>query len=96
MTTPKPPSSPTTAAFYIQSVIAFSVALGALLVALWAMPGDVWVRAFLALGMLFLVSSTFSLAKCVRDRQESNTVLSRVDQARLEQMLAQHDPFRAG
>jgi hypothetical protein len=95
MTTPKPPDAPTTAAFHIQSVIAFSVALGALVVALWQMPGDTWVRAFLALGVVFLVSSTFSLAKCVRDRQESNTVLSRVDQARLERMLAEHDPFRA-
>ena len=71
MTPTPPPVSPTTAAFYIQSVIAFAIALGALLVAVVDLPGDVWVRAFLALGMLFLVSSTFSLAKCVRDRQES-------------------------
>jgi len=95
MDTPKPPASPTTAAFFIQSVIAFGAALGAMLIALWQMPGDTWVRAFLALGMLFLVSSTFTLAKCVRDRQETNTVLSRVDQARLEKLLAEHDPFRA-
>jgi hypothetical protein len=26
--------------------------------------------------------------------QESSTVLSRVDQARLERLLAEHDPYR--
>jgi len=29
----------------------------------------------------------------VRDRQESSAVLTRVDQARLEKLLAEHDPF---
>ncbi|MGI5130287.1 YiaA/YiaB family inner membrane protein [Pseudonocardia sp. CA-107938] len=94
MTSTNPPQSPTTAAFLVQSVIAFCVALGAMLIALWQMPGDAWVRAFLALGMIFLVSSTFTLAKCVRDRQESNAVVNRVDQARLDKLMAEHDPFR--
>lgn len=95
MTSTKPPSSPSTAAFHIQAIIAFGLSLAAMIIALWQMPGDPWVRAFLSLGLLFVVSSTFTLAKCVRDRQESNTVLSRVDQARLEKLLAEHDPFRA-
>jgi hypothetical protein len=57
------------------------------------MPADPWIRAFLAVGVLYLVTSTFTLAKVVRDRQESSAVLTRVDQARLEKLLADHDPF---
>lgn len=30
----------------------------------------------------------------VRDKQESLTVVSRVDQARMDKLLAEHDPFR--
>ena len=29
-----------------------------------------WARGFLALGLLYAVTSTFTLAKCVRDRSE--------------------------
>jgi hypothetical protein len=91
--TSKPPPSSSTAAFHIQAVIAFGISLSAMVVALWQMSGDPWVRAFLALGTLFLVSSSFTLAKCVRDRQDANSVVGRVDQARLEKLLAEHDPF---
>lgn len=93
--TTKTPAPPTTAAFHLQAVIAFGVALAAMAIALWQMPGDPWVRAFLALGLLFVVTSTFTLAKTVRDRQESAAVVSRVDQARLDKMLVEHDPFKA-
>jgi hypothetical protein len=43
--------------------------------------------------VLYVVTSAFTLAKCVRDRQESASVISRVDQARLDKLLAEHDPF---
>lgn len=82
------------AAFFIQSVISFSVALIALIIGLINLQVDVWVRGFLAVGVLYLVTSTFTLAKVIRDQQEASTALSRIDQARLEKMLAEHDPYR--
>ena len=91
--TTKPPSPPTTAAFHLQAVISFGVSLLAVGLALWNMPADTWVRAFLAVSVLWVTTSAFTLAKVVRDRQESTTVLSRVDQARLDKLLAEHDPF---
>ncbi len=92
--TTKPPSPPTTAAFHLQAVISFGVSLLAVGLALWNMPADAWVRAFLAVSVLWVTTSAFTLAKVVRDRQESTTVLSRVDQARLDKLLAEHDPFK--
>jgi hypothetical protein len=75
-------------------VLSFAVSLGALGIALAYLPADPWVRAFLALGVLYTVTSAFTLAKCVRDRQENSAVVSRVDQARLDKLLAEHDPFK--
>jgi hypothetical protein len=49
------------------------------------------VRAFLALGLVYIVTSTFTLAKCVRDRQEEVTIVSRIDQAKLDKLLAEQD-----
>ncbi|MFI5583502.1 YiaA/YiaB family inner membrane protein [Amycolatopsis sp. NPDC051758] len=87
-------TSPTTTAFYIQAALSFALALAAVVGAIVYLPVDGWIRGFLALGMLYLVTSTFTLAKCVRDRQEETSVLSRVDQARLDKLLAEHDPFK--
>ncbi|GAA1293043.1 hypothetical protein Psi02_50890 [Planotetraspora silvatica] len=85
----------TTTAFYIQAVISFGISVTALAVGIAYLPVNGWVRAFLSLGLLYVVTSTFTLAKCVRDRQEESTLVGRVDQARLDKLLAEHDPFKA-
>ena len=51
-------------------------------------------EAFLAVGLLYVVTSAFTLAKCVRDAQDAGTVVRRVDQARMDKLLAEHDPYR--
>jgi len=89
------PQSKQTSAFYAQSAISFAVALLGLVIGVWNLPVESWTRAFLAIGVLYAITSSFTLAKCVRDAQESQTVLSRVDEARLERLLAEHDPFKA-
>ncbi|WP_395692861.1 YiaA/YiaB family inner membrane protein [Nocardioides sp.] len=88
------PTSKTTTAFYAQSAAAFGLALLTLLIAIYYLPADGWPKAFLALGTLFLTTSAFSLAKCVRDAQESQYVVSRLDQARVDRILADHDPWK--
>ncbi|MDT7724439.1 MAG: hypothetical protein QOI21_1015 [Actinomycetota bacterium] len=87
-------SSPTTAAFFAQAALSFGLALVAVAVGIAFLPVNGWVRAFLAVGMLYTVTSAFTLAKCVRDRQEDSYLVSRVDQARLDKLLAEHDPFK--
>ncbi|MFM9697726.1 YiaA/YiaB family inner membrane protein [Streptomyces europaeiscabiei] len=82
-----------TAAFYGQAVASFAVAMAATTVGIYRLDADSWVRAFLAIAVLYLVTSTFTLAKVIRDRQEAGSIVSRVDQARLEKLLADHDPF---
>ncbi|MCX5383363.1 YiaA/YiaB family inner membrane protein [Streptomyces sp. NBC_00083] len=83
-----------TGAYYGQAVAAFAIALGATAVGILRLQADAWVRAFLAMAVLYLVTSAFTLAKVVRDRQEAGQIVSRVDQARLEKLLAEHDPFQ--
>jgi len=89
MSTPLRPR--TTTAFYTQTVISFSVALAATLIGIGYLADSRWVRAFLALGLLYTITSAFSLAKCVRDRQEEGAIVSRVDQARLDKLLSEQD-----
>lgn len=81
-------------AFFIQATISFAVSSIAVTIGILYLPVSAWMRAFLALGLLYVVTSTFTLAKCVRDKQETDAVVSRVDKARLDKLLAEHDPFR--
>jgi hypothetical protein len=87
-TQPKP--SP---AFFLQAALSFGIALVAVSTGIAYLPVNGWVRAFLAVGLLYVVTSSFTLAKCVRDHQEATAVTSRVDQARLDKILSEHDPF---
>jgi hypothetical protein len=89
-----PTTTKNTSAFYAQAAASFGVALFTMMVAVYYLPADPWPKAFLALGTLFLTTSAFTLAKCVRDAQESQYVVSRIDQARVERILAEHDPWK--
>ncbi|MBD0419656.1 YiaA/YiaB family inner membrane protein [Streptomyces sp. NPDC052309] len=89
-----PVKQQSTAAFYGQAVASFTVALAATAIGIVRLEADAWVRAFLGIAVLYLVTSAFTLAKIIRDRQEAGQIVSRVDQARLEKLLAEHDPFQ--
>ena len=92
MTTPT--ATKTTNAFFLQAGLSFGVALLTMIFAVFYLPVDPWIRAFLALGTMFLTTSSFTLAKCVRDAQETQAVVSRLDQARVDKILSEHDPFK--
>lgn len=94
MTSNTTPKSGNTSAFFAQAAISFGLSLSAMLIAVYFIPADVWVKSFLGLGTLFLTTSAFTLAKCVRDAQEESSMVKRLDQARVDRILSEHDPFR--
>jgi hypothetical protein len=87
------PQPKVTSAFYAQAVASFSVSLVAVAIGIYYLPVGGWVRAFLGLGLLYVVTSAFTLAKTVRDAQETGTVVRRVDQARIDKLISEHNPF---
>jgi hypothetical protein len=90
-----PNQSKNTNAFYLQAGISFAVALLTMVFSVFYLPVDPWIRAFLGLGIMYLTTSAFTLAKCVRDAQENQAVYARLDQARVDKILSEHDPFRS-
>jgi hypothetical protein len=93
MTTPTPTSGPTPA-FFAQAAISFGLSMLAVAVGIAFLPVDPWIRAFLTVGVLYTITSAFTLAKVVRDRQEGSALTHRVDRARVDKLIAEHDPFR--
>jgi hypothetical protein len=88
-----PVKQQSTAAFYGQAVASFAIAMLATAIGIFRLNADAWVRGFLAIAVLYLVTSAFTLAKVIRDRQEAGAIVNRVDQARVDKLLAEHDPF---
>src|SRR5436309_10909852 len=86
-----PIASRTTAAYYLQTVVSFLVSAGATCVGIAYLPVNAWERAFLALGLLYTITSAITLSKVIRDKQEENEVLTRVDRARREKLIAEYD-----
>ena len=85
--------SKNTAAFFLQAAIGFGISLLGVLGGILFLPLDLWQRLFLAMTVLFLVTSSFTLAKVVRDQEEAATIRVRLDEARMEKLLAEHNPF---
>lgn len=83
----------TTTAFFVQAAVAFAISFVAALGGIYFLPLDPWPRLFLGVTFLFLVSSAFTLAKVIRDQQEAATVRVRLDEARIERLLADYDPL---
>jgi hypothetical protein len=88
------PQPKVTAAFYAQAVASFAIGLVSLAIGIFYLPVGGWIRAFLSIGLLYVVTASFTLAKTVRDGQEVGTVVRRVDQARIDKLLNEHDPFK--
>ncbi|WP_419992857.1 YiaA/YiaB family inner membrane protein [Streptomyces boninensis] len=92
MSTPPNTQRPT-AAFLVQAALSFGIALLAVAYGIAKLPLDGWARGFLGLGLVFVTSSAFTLSKVIRDRQETESVTSRVEQARIDKILSEHDPY---
>ncbi|WP_224243435.1 YiaA/YiaB family inner membrane protein [Hyalangium gracile] len=78
-------------AWVVQTWISWVLAVGVTAMGVWFLPVDGWMKAFLGMGMLFTVGSTFSLAKTVRDVHEQQRIVSRIDEARMTKLLAEVD-----
>ncbi|WP_244350738.1 YiaA/YiaB family inner membrane protein [Thermostichus vulcanus] len=53
-------------------------------------PIEEQTKGYLAVSFLFTMSSSFTLAKTIRDNQEAARLFSRLDEARIEKILAEH------
>lgn len=82
-----------TNAWVMQVWASFALSVCATTIGILNLPVDNWVKGYMGMGVLFSVGSTFSLAKTSRDIHESKRLISRVDEAKLEKILAEHDPF---
>lgn len=80
-------------AWIIQTWAAFAMSISMTSFGIVNLPVDNWVKGFMGMGLAFSVGSTFTLAKTSRDLYEARRLTSRIDEAKVEKLLSQHDPL---
>ena len=81
-------------AWVVQSWVSFAVSVLATALGIYCLPDDGWVKGFLAMGLLFTVGASLSLAKTVRDLHDAERLTARIDEARVTKLIAEHDPLK--
>ena len=81
-------------AWVVQSWVSFAVSTLATALGIYCLPDGGWVKGFLAMGLLFTVGASLSLAKTVRDMHEATRLNARIDEARVTKLIAEHDPLK--
>jgi len=79
------------AAWIFQTWAAFSLSITMTIIGIVNLPVDNWVKGYMGMGMSFSVGSTFTLAKTMRDLHESRKIVARIDEAKVEKLLAGND-----
>ncbi len=80
-------------AWVIQTWAAFVISISMTTFGIVNLPVDSWIKGFMGMGLAFSVGSTFTLAKTTRDLQEARKLTARIDEAKVEKLLSQHDPL---
>jgi len=71
--------------------LAFILSLSLMLVGVYYLPVDAWIKGYLCMGTVFLTASTLTLSKTLRDRHEHERLVNRIRQARTEQVLTRYE-----
>jgi hypothetical protein len=77
-------------AWIMQTWVAFFMSIGMTSAGIIYLPVDFWTKGFMGMGLGFSVASTFSLGKTQRDLHEATRLTSKIEEAKVEQILSQH------
>ncbi len=92
-TTTLTPTKNNSTAWVIQTWFSFLLSIAGLGIGIIHLPVDSWTKGYMAMGTVFAIGSTLSLAKTTRDIHEERKLYARIDEARFEKLLAEHHPL---
>jgi hypothetical protein len=71
--------------------ISFVASVLAMTAGIVLLPTDFSIKGFFAMGTLYLIGSTFTLSKTIRDEFESHKLINRIADAKAQQILKEYD-----
>jgi hypothetical protein len=69
----------------------FAVSCIAMIIGIWWLPAELWVKGFLTMGFFGAVQSSFTLSKALRDQHESRKIHHRISEAKTAHILKEYE-----
>ena len=82
------------AAWIAQTWMSFAISISATFIGIIYLPVNPWTKGFMGMGLMFSVGSTVSLTKTQRDIHEAKKLTFKIEEARVEKILTEHDSFK--
>jgi len=71
--------------------VAFAIAIGATLMGIYLIPGELVVKGYFLISSLFLVFATITMSKTMRDKHESDRLHNKISEARTSKIIRDMD-----
>lgn len=81
-------------AWVTQTWLSFIISISATSIGIVYLPVDVWIKGFMGMGLAFSIGSTVSLTKTQRDLHEAKKLTVKIEEARVERILTEHDSLK--
>jgi hypothetical protein len=82
------PQQPHSGAWVSFTYASFAASVAMVVLGILFLPVDLATRGYMAIGMLMLVQSSIVVTKTARDRHEGARLHKRIEEARVEELLA--------
>lgn len=74
--------------FFVRASFGLSViAIG---LGIYHLPVNVWIQGFMGMAALFLMGTSFTLSKTLRDQHEATKLTKKIDDLQTEKILREH------
>ncbi|MFD2231131.1 YiaA/YiaB family inner membrane protein [Alkalimarinus sediminis] len=74
--------------FFVKA--SFAISLIAMAIGIFIIPVDMTVKGYLAICALFIVSSTITMSKTLRDDHESQRLINKLSEAKTQQIIKEY------
>jgi len=74
----------------------FFISIIAMSIGIFFLPTDFWIKGYMAMGLLFVIGSTFTLAKTLRDEHEAMKLINQIQGVKTEKILKEYDSVGMG
>ncbi|MCB1699447.1 MAG: hypothetical protein H6985_02135 [Pseudomonadales bacterium] len=71
--------------------LAFALAVSATMMGIYMLPGELIVKGYFIISSIFLVFSTITMSKTIRDKHESDRLHNKISEARTSRIIRDMD-----
>jgi len=76
-----------TGAWLTFTYLSFGISVAMTALGVWALPADLWVKGYLTMASVFMLGTSFTLSKTLRDEHEAKRLANRLEDAKAERLL---------